>query len=62
MFYSFIVFILKTNQIMDVAELNEKLEKILEEISDIHDALDEKDYQILHIEKAIDSIKEKINS
>lgn len=47
---------------MDVAELNEKLEKILEEISDIHDALDEKDYQILHIEKAIDSIKEKINS
>jgi len=62
MFYSFIVFILKTKSKMDIAELNEKLDKILEEINDIHEALDEKDFQILHIERAIDAIKEKINS
>ena len=43
-------------------DLENKLNKILEDINDIREALDEKDFQILHIEKAIDSLKEKLNS
>ena len=41
-------------------ELENKLNKILDDINDIREALDEKDFQILHIEKAIDSLKERV--
>lgn len=44
------------------AELKEKLDKVFEELSDIQDWLNEKDYQILHIMNEIDALKEKINS
>ena len=42
------------------AELKSTLDKILEQLSDIQDQLDEKDFQILHITQELDAIKSKL--
>ena len=42
------------------AEVLKELESLREEINDLRDSLDEKDYQILHIMTELDNIKSKI--
>lgn len=42
------------------AEVLKELESLREEINDLRDSLDEKDYQILHIMTELDNIKSQI--
>jgi hypothetical protein len=44
---------------MDI-EIKNALDKIFEELSDIQDELNEKDYQILHITQELDEIKSRL--
>lgn len=44
---------------MDI-EIKNVLDKILEELSDIQDELNEKDYQILRITQELDEIKSRL--
>ena len=48
------------NYIKMDAEVLKELESLREEINDLRDSLDEKDYQILHIMTELDNIKSQI--